>query len=159
MNSSFFKKTTLLLCLAASPILLTACASSQSANVYTTSNVMTKMAVKYAVITSIKIVKLENPGSGVGGSAGATTGAIAGSNLGQGRGSLVGMVAGAVVGGVAGAVADKAANSREGLEIGYKLESTGDEFVVVQALEGSEDIKVGDRVRVIEGQYSTRVSK
>jgi outer membrane lipoprotein SlyB len=159
MNSHPFSKKTLLAVCASIVAILSGCATSQSANVYTTSNVMSRMAVKYASITSLKPVKLENPGSGVGGSAGASTGAIAGSGLGQGRGSLVGMVAGAVVGGVAGAIADKAANSRDGLEIGYKLESTSEEFLVVQALEGSEDLKLGDRVRVIEGQYSTRVSK
>ena len=67
------------------------------------------------------------------------------------------LIAGAVIGGVTGAVADRAANSPEGLEITYRMEKTGEEFVTAQARKGSESLKVGQRVRIVESEDSTRV--
>ncbi len=137
--------------------LLVACTTHQSANTYTTVNAQQKLRVSYAVITGLREVRLENAPSGVGGLAGAGVGGVLGSAAGQGRTSIISTLAGAVIGGVTGAVADKAANSPEGLEITFRMEKTGDEFVTAQAKKGSETLKVGQRVRIIESEDTTRV--
>ena len=138
---------------------LMGCASSPSANTYVRSSVMSEMRVELATVEAVRRVRIESGQGGVGTGAGAAVGAIAGSGLGSNvRDAAVGAIAGAVVGGVAGLLTDRAVNNHEGLEIVYRLES-GDTRVLVQALEGSEDIKQGDRIRLIKGQYTTRAVK
>lgn len=152
-------RNTALLLTAIATLVLGGCGTSQSAKVYTSQNVMQKMRVVYAQVIALREVDLENKTSGAGGTAGMALGAMAGSNMGNGTGAIAGAIVGAVAGGVAGTLADKAANGRPGIEVVYRLEKGGEEFVIVQELNGSEDLHVGDRVRVIEGQYSTRVVK
>jgi len=137
--------------------LLTACTAHQSANTYTSINAQQKLKVSYAVITGLREVLLENPPSGAAGIAGAGVGGVLGSSTGQGRGGIIGTITGALIGGVTGVMADKAANSHDGLEITYRMEKTGDEFVTAQAKKGSETLKVGQRVRIVEGEDTTRV--
>jgi outer membrane lipoprotein SlyB len=137
--------------------LLAACTAHQSANTYTTVNAQQKLKVSYAVITGLREVQLENAPSGAGGVAGAGVGGVLGSSLGEGRAGIIGTITGAVIGGVTGVIADKAAHGHEGLEITYRMEKTGDEFVTAQARKGSENLKVGQRVRIVESEDSTRV--
>ncbi len=80
-----------------------------------------------------------------------------GSGLGEGRSGIIGTITGAVNGGITGVVADEAAHHRDGLEIPYRMEKTGEEFVTAQARKDSESLKVGQRVRIVESEDSTRV--
>lgn len=74
---------------------------------------------------------------------------------GTAKGAAVGAVAGAVIGGIIGSNVEADANKGEGLEITVLLDS-GRYIAVVQA--GGEGFRVGDRVRVLSGQGTTRVS-
>lgn len=147
----------LLATIVASLSLLAGCSAHQSANTYTTVNAQQKLKVSYAVITGIREVKLENAPSGAGGLAGAGIGGTLGNSAGQGHAGIIGTIAGALIGGVTGVITDKAINSNDGLEITYRMEKTGDEFVTAQARNGSETLKVGQRVRIIESEDTTRV--
>ena len=142
----------------ASLSLLAACSTHQSASTYTTVNAQQKLKVSYALITGLREVKLENAPSGAGGLAGAGIGGVLGSGLGEGRSGIIGTITGAVIGGITGVVADEAAHHRDGLEITYRMEKTGEEFVTAQARKGSESLKVGQRVRIVESEDSTRVA-
>lgn len=135
------------------------CATSVSPNAYVRGSAMSEMQVELATVEAVRRVKIEAPEKGVGGGAGAAVGAIAGSSIGSSpRDAAAGAIAGAIVGGVAGILADRAANEREGVEIIYRLDN-GQTRALVQGLEGSEDIKPGDRIRLIKGQYTTRAVK
>ncbi len=147
----------LLAAVLASLSLMAGCTAHQSANTYSTVNAQKKLKVSYAVIIGLREVQLENAPSGVGGIAGACVGGVLGSSLGDGRSGIIGTLTGAVIGGMTGVIADKAVHNHDGLEIAYRMEKTGDEFVTAQARKGSETLKVGQRVRIVESDDATRV--
>ena len=150
------------LALCAVGLVLGGCASSQSANTYTTANAQQKMVITHGVITALRDVKLEKKGSGTGGLAGAAAGGTLGSYAGGGNGGrpgILGAIAGAVIGGVGGALTDKAVNSNDGVEITYKCDEDGREYAVAQDKKGSEGLQVGDHVRVLDNGLTSRIVK
>ncbi len=114
-----------------------------------------EQTVRFGVIESIRGVRINATQTGVGTTAGAVLGGVAGSTIGHGRGSVAGAVAGAVVGGIIGAAVEKDANDRSGIEITVMLDG-GKYIAVVQ--EADENFRVGDRVRILSGRGTTRVS-
>ena len=108
------------------------------------------------VIESVRAVKIEGTKSVVGPTAGAVVGGVAGSTVGSGKGSVVGAAVGAVLGGLGGAAAEEAITRQDGVEITVKLDS-GRIMAITQAI--GEDLRVGDRVRVLTGDGTTRVTR
>lgn len=101
---------------------LTACASSLSPNVYTTSGAGQLHRVMKGMVTSSRIVKVTEDGDlGVGGVAGGALGAIAGSEIGGGSGSLAGGIGGALLGGFAGHQIQNSLSTQTGIEYVVKL--------------------------------------
>ena len=80
---------------------------------------------------------------------------LSGSTVGSGKGSVVGAAIGAVLGGLGGAAAEEATTRQKGVEITVKLDS-GRMLAITQAAD--EEFRVGDRVRVLSGGGTTRVS-
>ena len=115
----------------------------------------TEQSVRFGVIESIRGGRINATQTGVGSTAGAVLGGVAGSTIGHGRGSVAGAVAGAVVGGIIGAAVEKDANDRPGIEITVMLDG-GKYIAVVQ--EADENFRVGDRVRILSGRGTTRVT-
>lgn len=140
---------------AASFLLLTACAGSQSGSAYSRSQTRGEMQVRMGVVESVRTVTIEGTQSGVGTAAGGVVGGVAGSNVGHGKGSTVAAVIGAVIGGVAGQAIEEQTTKKEGLEITIQLDS-GQIIAVTQ--EADEPFRPGDRVRVLSGSGVTRVS-
>jgi outer membrane lipoprotein SlyB len=134
----------------------TGCASYK-AQTYQGNQAMQAMRVKYAVVLEIREVEIQAPSTGTGASAGATLGGIAAYGGGS-RGGIAGAVAGAVVGGVVGAVAENAAQKKTGIEITYRLEN-GEVMALVQEQDDQNPIAAGDRIRIIEGSFSSRAVK
>jgi outer membrane lipoprotein SlyB len=149
-------KLTILITLIAS---IVGCASSQKAGIYQTGQVQSKMKVVLATVIDIRDVEIEATPTGAGAASGAAVGAIAGSNVGQGKGTIVGSVAGAVVGGVAGTVAEKALGSKKGIEIIYRPDGATDTLALVQEKDDRNAIGIGDRIRILEGQFNARAVK
>lgn len=100
---------------------------------------------------------MEGTESGVGGFAGAAIGGVAGSNVGGGRGQIVGAILGAVAGGIAGSAIEENTTKKNALEITVRLDG-GQLIAVVQEM-GSERFQPGDRVRVLSGNGSSRVTR
>ena len=144
-----------LLLLAAS-LTLAGCASSQKAGVYQTGQVQTKMKVVLATVIDVREVDIEATPTGGGTGAGAAAGAVIGSGSGSGKGAVVGAIGGAVVGGVAGTLAERAVNSKKGIEIIYRPEGSTDALALVQEKDEANDIRPGDRVRILESQFNVR---
>lgn len=107
------------------------------------------------IVESVRAVKIEGTKSPVGAGAGAVVGGVAGSTVGSGKGSAVGAAVGAVLGGLGGAAAEEVVTRQEGVEITVKLDS-GRLLAITQAAD--EEFRVGDRVRVLSGGGTTRVT-
>ncbi len=128
----------------------------QGSGDYTTYGVQGEQTVRFGVVESVRLVRIEAPPSGVGAAAGTVVGAIGGSHIGGGSGQAVGAIAGAVLGGLLGQAIEQDSNQRTGLEITVLLDS-GKYIAVTQ--EADENFRSGDRVRIISGRGVTRVTR
>ncbi len=134
---------------------LAGCVTSRSGDVYTRDEALREQSVRFGVVEQVRPVTIEGTRSGVGAAAGAAAGGIAGSTIGHGEGSAVAAVLGAVAGGVAGQAIEEAGTKRQATEITVRLDG-GQVIAVVQ--ETTETFTPGDRVRVVSGGGSSRVS-
>lgn len=135
--------------------LLSACASSNSGDVYRREDARKVQNVRMGVVESVRATKLEGTNSNIGTAAGAVVGGIAGSTVGEGKGSAIGAVIGAVAGGLAGSAIEEVVTRKDALEITVKLDN-GSLIAIVQ--EATETFTPGERVRLIESGGITRVS-
>ncbi len=111
--------------------------------------------VKTGVVESVRTVKLEGTKSPVGTVAGGAIGGIAGSSVGGGRGSAIAAVIGAVAGGLAGSAIEEGVTRKDALEITVKLDGGG---LIAIVQEADEQFNPGEKVRIVEGGGTTRVS-
>jgi len=84
-------------------------------------------------------------------------GGIGGSTLGGGRGSAVLAVVGAVAGGLLGAAAEEGLTRTQGVEITVR-EDDGTLRAYVQEVEPNQVFRVGERVRIMTVNGTSRVS-
>ncbi len=144
-----------LLIVSALTILLVACASSNSGNVYSREDARRVQTVKTGIVESVRQVKLEGTKSPVGTIAGGAIGGIAGSSVGHGNGSAIVAIIGAVAGGLLGSAAEEGITGKDALEITVKLDG-GNLVAVVQ--ETDEQFHAGEKVRLVENGNTTRVT-
>lgn len=135
--------------------LLGGCASGVGGKDYSRDQTRAVQEVQMGVVESVREVNIEGTKTPIGAGAGAVVGGVAGSTVGGGRGSVVGAAVGAVLGGLGGAAAEEATTRQKGVEITVKLDS-GRMLAITQAAD--EEFRVGDRVRVLSGGGTTRVS-
>lgn len=142
---------------AAGALLLAGCASpSLSGSSYSQAQAQREMTVRMGVVDSVRPVVIDGTKSGAGTAAGGLIGGIAGSNVGGGnKGSTVGSILGVVGGAVAGHAIEQNITKKAGLEITVKFDN-GSMSAITQ--EADEEFKVGERVRVLSGSGSTRVT-
>ncbi|HET7403661.1 MAG TPA: hypothetical protein VFJ62_17820 [Usitatibacter sp.] len=112
-------------------LLLGGCAYPAGSRDYRGYQVMGEQSVRFGVVESVRDVRI-NPGQ---------TG--------------VGTVGGAALGGILGSNVEHSANDRPGLEVTVLLDS-GKYVAIVQ--EPDEAFRQGDRVRVVSGHGTTRVT-
>jgi outer membrane lipoprotein SlyB len=149
------KRIAALLLASSATVLLTGCPASLGSKDYSREQARTAQEVQMGVVESVRAVKIEGTKSAVGPAAGAVVGGVAGSTVGGGRGNIVGATVGAVLGGLGGAAAEEAVTKQDGVEITVKLDS-GRMIAVTQAAD--EEFRAGDRVRVLTGGGTTRVT-
>ena len=114
-----------------------------------------EQSVRFGVVESVREVKIDPRETGVGTAGGAVLGGMAGSHAGGGSGQVAGAIGGAILGGIIGQNLEKSANERRGVEVTVLLDS-GKYVAVVQ--EGDENFRSGDRVRILTGRGSTRIT-
>jgi outer membrane lipoprotein SlyB len=131
------------------------CAYPQGSRDYRGYQVMGEQSVRFGVVDSVRPVNIQPRETGVGTAGGAVLGGIAGSNVGGGSGQVAGAVGGAILGGILGSQVERSANERPGVEITVLLDS-GKYISVVQ--EADESFRPGDRVRILSGRGTTRVT-
>jgi len=141
--------------IAASALLLAGCPAGLGGKDYSREQARTVQEVQMGIVESVREVSIEGTKTPIGAGAGAVVGGVAGSTVGGGRGSVIGTTVGAVLGGLGGAAAEEAATRQKGVEITVKLDS-GRLLAITQGAD--EEFRVGDRVRVLSGGGTTRVS-
>jgi outer membrane lipoprotein SlyB len=147
-----FKNCAVLLAAAA---LAGACAYPAGTQDYRGYQVMGEQSVRFGVVQSVRPVRLHAGESGVGTVGGAALGGIAGSTVGGGTGQVAGAIGGAILGGLIGSNVERSANERQGVEVTVLLDS-GQYVSIVQ--EADEAFGPGDRVRILSGRGTTRVT-
>ncbi len=114
-----------------------------------------EQSVRFGVVESVREVRIDPRETGVGTAGGAVLGGLAGSNVGGGNGQIAGAIGGAILGGIIGQNIEKSANERRGLEVTVLLDA-GKYIAIVQ--EADEPFRAGDRVRILSGRGTTRVT-
>ena len=102
-------------------------------------------------------MKIEGTKTPIGAGAGAVVGGIGGSGIGGGCGSAVLAVVGAVAGGLLGAAAEEGLTRTQGVEITVR-EDDGTMRAYVQEVEPNQVFRVGERVRIMTVNGTSRVT-
>ena len=145
--------------LLASALLAGCAAPGMGGGDYNRRQVRGEMNVRLGVVETVRDVSIDARGAetGTGTLVGAGLGGIAGSTVGGGnRANAAGAIAGAVIGGLIGHAVEKGNNDRRGVEVTVRLE--GGKLIAVTQ-EKDEEFRVGDKVRVLSGQGTTRVTR
>jgi outer membrane lipoprotein SlyB len=152
-----FKPGVFVVVVAAATLTLGGCVSSLTGDTYSRDEARTVQIVRMGTIESLRPVKIEGTKTPIGGGAGAVIGGVAGSGVGGGRGSAVAAVIGAVAGGLLGAAAEEGLTRTQGVEITVR-EDDGNLRAYVQAVEENQIFRVGERVRILTVDGTSRVS-
>ncbi|EAR60934.1 glycine zipper 2TM domain-containing protein [Neptuniibacter caesariensis] len=150
------KKTSIIVAVLCTSM-LTGCVNSLSGNTYSRSEARQIQQVQYGVVQSAVPVVLEGTSGIVGGATGAVVGGIAASNIGGGRGKDIATVLGAVAGGIAGKQVEETVTRSQGQEITVRLDN-GNLVSIVQEVGEGPLFRAGDRVRVLNGNGTARVT-
>ena len=151
------RKPTLLITSLAAMLALGGCQSSLTGDTYSRNEARAVQTVRMGTIESLRPVKIEGTKTPIGAGAGAVIGGVGGSGLGGGRGSAVMAVVGAVAGGLLGAAAEEGLTRTQGVEITVR-EDDGTMRAYVQEVEPNQVFRVGERVRIMTVNGTSRVS-
>ena len=151
------RKPTLLITSLAALLVLGGCQSSLTGDTYSRSEARAVQTVRMGTIESLRPVKIEGTKTPVGAGAGAVIGGVAGSGVGGGRGAAVAAVIGAVAGGLLGAATEEGLTRAQGVEITVR-EDDGTLRAYVQEVQQNEVFRVGERVRIMTVDGTSRVA-
>jgi len=133
------------------------CTSSLTGDSYSRDEARTVQTVRMGTIDSLRPVKIEGTKTPIGAGAGAVVGGVAGSAIGGGRGSIITAVIGAVAGGLLGSASEEGLTRTQGVEITVR-EDDGTMRAYVQAVAENEIFRVGERVRIMTVNGTSRVA-
>ncbi|MDB6048366.1 MAG: lipoprotein SlyB [Pseudomonas sp.] len=133
------------------------CTSSLTGDSYSRDEARTVQTVRMGTIDSLRPVKIEGTKTPIGAGAGAIVGGVAGSAVGGGRGSIITAVIGAVAGGLLGSAAEGGLTRAQGVEITVR-EDDGTMRAYVQEVQENEIFRVGERVRIMSVNGTSRVA-
>lgn len=136
---------------------LTGCMSNLTGDSYSRDEARTVQTVRLGTIESLRPVKIEGSKTPIGAGAGAVVGGVGGSAIGGGRGSIVMAVIGAVAGGLLGSATEEGLTRTQGVEITVR-EDDGTMRAYVQQVQENEIFRVGERVRIMTVNGTSRVS-
>jgi outer membrane lipoprotein SlyB len=133
------------------------CVSNLSGDTYSRDEARKVQTVRLGTIEMLRPVKIEGTKTPIGAGAGAVVGGIGGSTIGGGRGSAVAAVIGAVAGGLLGAMTEEGLTRAQGVEITVR-EDDGTLRAYVQQVQENEIFRVGERVRIMTVDGTSRVA-
>ena len=138
-------------------MVLSGCQSSLTGDTYSRAEARQVQTVRMGTIESLRPVKIEGTKTPIGAGAGAVVGGVGGSAIGGGRGSVVAAVIGAVAGGLLGAATEEVLTRTQGVEITVR-EDDGSMRAYVQEVQENEIFRVGERVRIMTVNGTSRVT-
>lgn len=133
------------------------CTSTLTGDSYSRDEARTVQNVRLGTVESLRPVKIEGTKTPIGAGAGAIVGGVGGSAIGGGRGSVVAAVIGAVAGGLLGSATEEGLTRTQGVEITVR-EDDGSMRAYVQQVEENEIFRVGERVRIMTVNGTSRVT-
>jgi outer membrane lipoprotein SlyB len=133
------------------------CVSNLGGDTYSRDEARKVQTVRLGTIEMLRPVKIEGTKTPIGAGAGAVVGGIGGSTIGGGRGSAVAAVIGAVAGGLLGAMTEEGLTRTQGVEITVR-EDDGTLRAYVQEVQENEIFRVGERVRIMTVDGTSRVA-
>ncbi|WP_426117498.1 glycine zipper 2TM domain-containing protein [Pseudomonas sp. DSP3-2-2] len=133
------------------------CTSNLTGDSYSRDEARTVQTVRLGTIESLRPVKIEGTKTPIGAGAGAVVGGVGGSAIGGGRGSIVAAVIGAVAGGLLGSATEEGLTRTQGVEITVR-EDDGSMRAYVQQVQENEIFRVGERVRIMSVNGTSRVA-
>jgi outer membrane lipoprotein SlyB len=151
------RKPAVFLGLAIAALMAGGCASSLTGDTYSRDEARAVQTVRMGTIVALRPVRIEGTKTPIGAGAGAVAGGIGGSTIGGGRGSAVAAVIGAVAGGLIGAATEEGLTRTQGVEITVR-EDDGAMRAYVQEVSEGEIFRVGDRIRVLTVNGTSRVA-
>lgn len=151
------KSALLVASFAAMAMALGGCTSSLTGDSYSRDEARAVQTVRLGTIESLRPVKIEGTKTPIGAGAGAIVGGVGGSALGGGRGSIVMAVVGAVAGGLLGSATEEGLTRTQGVEITVR-EDDGTMRAYVQQVQENEIFRVGERVRIMTVNGTSRVA-
>ena len=138
-------------------LMLGGCASNLTGDSYSRDEARTVQNVRLGTIEYLRPVQIEGTKTPIGAAAGAAVGGIGGSAVGGGKGSYVMAVVGALAGGLLGAAAEEGLTRTQGVEITVR-EDDGSLRAYVQQVQPNEIFRVGERVRIMTVNGTSRVA-
>ncbi|RMD02015.1 hypothetical protein EAY64_01005 [Aquitalea palustris] len=151
----FNKMTRLVMLGSLSLGLLSGCATSDSAAVYSKGQMRQAQTVQLGSVVSVNNVKMEGQNNELLTLGGAALGGLAGSNIGGGKGAIAGGIVGALAGGFGANAAQRSMGGKNALEVTVKLDGSGRMISIVQ--DADIPLTAGQRVRVLTGGGNDRV--
>lgn len=151
------KSVLLVASFASMAMVLSGCQSSLTGDTYSRAEARQVQTVRMGTIESLRPVKIEGTKTPIGAGAGAVVGGVGGSAIGGGRGSVVAAVIGAVAGGLLGAATEEGLTRTQGVEITVR-EDDGSMRAYVQEVQENEIFRVGERVRIMTVNGTSRVT-
>lgn len=151
------KSVVLLAAMTSVGLLLGGCQSSLTGDSYSRDEARQVQTVRMGTIESLRPVKIEGSKTPIGAIAGAGVGGVAASGIGGGKGSTVAAIIGAVAGGMLGAAAEEGLTRTQGVEITVR-EDDGSLRAYVQEVQENEIFRVGERVRIVSVNGTSRVA-
>ncbi|MFJ4144285.1 glycine zipper 2TM domain-containing protein [Pseudomonas sp. NPDC089734] len=133
------------------------CTSNLTGDSYSRDEARTVQTVRLGTVESLRPVKIEGTKTPIGAGAGAIVGGVGGSAIGGGRGSVVAAVIGAVAGGLLGSATEEGLTRTQGVEITVR-EDDGSMRAYVQQVQENEIFRVGERVRIMTVNGTSRVA-
>lgn len=151
------KSVLLVASITAVSLTLAGCQSSLTGDSYSRDEARTVQTVRMGTIEALRPVKIEGTKTPVGAGAGAVIGGVGGSTVGGGNGSIVMAVVGAVAGGLLGAATEEGLTRTQGVEVTVR-EDDGSTRAYVQEVQPNEIFRVGERVRIMSVNGTSRVA-
>jgi len=133
------------------------CTSSLTGDSYSRDEARQVQTVRPGTLESFRPVKIEGTKTPIGARAGAIVGSVGRTATCRGRGSIVTAVIGAVAGGLLGSAAEGGLTRAQGVEITVR-EDDGTMRAYVQEVQENEIFRVGERVRIMTVNGTSRVS-
>lgn len=150
------------LCAAALTLSATSCTNFTRANSYNYNELGSTQSVVYGTVTAIESARVQSSTTGGGAAVGAVAGGLTGAIMGGGSAKYATAAGGTIIGAGLGSLLDQQFNQNTAERVTVQLDKgkkiNGSSTVcIVQGMDPTNPLSVGQRVRVLVGGKASRV--